>query len=117
MTFQTSGQSTDARTWAIIVWALYLAGMVVGITVLVGLVLAYVKRGELAGTPFESHMTYAIRTFWIGLIGFVVGLVLMIVLIGFVVLFAVAIWVIYRSVRGIVLAIDSRPIPNATGWL
>ena len=117
MTLQTSGQSTDARTWAIIVWGLYLAGMVVGITVLVGLVLAYVKRGELAGTPFESHMTYAIRTFWIGLIGFVVGLVLMIVLIGFVVLFAVAIWVIYRSVRGIVLAIDSRPIPNATGWL
>ena len=117
MTLQASGQGTDARTWTIIVWACYLAGLVVGITALVGLVLAYVKRGELAGTPFESHMTYAIRTFWIGVLGCVVGLVLMIVLVGFVVLFAVAIWVIYRSVRGLVLAIDSKPIPNATGWM
>ena len=117
MSLQSSGQNTDARTWAIIVWALYLAGLVVGITVLVGLIMAYVKRGELAGTPFESHMTYAIRTFWIGLLGGIIGMVLMIVLIGFLVLFAVGIWVIYRSVRGLILAIDSRPIPNAAGWM
>ncbi len=117
MMMQTTGQGTEPKTWAIIVWALYLAGLVVGITALVGVILAYVKRGELAGTPYQSHMTYAIRTFWISLIGAIVGMVLAFVLIGFLVLLAVGVWFIYRSVRGLVLAIDDRPIPNPEGWL
>ena len=76
MSLPTSGQTTDPKIWAIAVWGLYLAGLVSGITALIGLILAYVKRGELAGTPYESHMTYAIRTFWIALLGVIVGTVL-----------------------------------------
>jgi uncharacterized membrane protein len=113
----TGGQGTDARTWAIAVWVLYLAGLVIGITALIGVILAYVKRGDVAGTPFESHMAYAIRTFWLGLLGAVIGVILTFVLIGFLVLLAVGIWVIYRSVRGLVLALDGRPIPDPLGWL
>ena len=112
----TGGQTTSPKTWAIIVWVLYLAGIVIGITALIGVILAYVKRAELAGTPFESHMTYAIRTFWISLIGAVIGLVLSLVLVGFHVLIAVGLWCLYRTIRGLVLALDSRPIPDPAGW-
>ena len=48
MSAPASGQPTDPKIWAIAVWGLYLAGLVSGITALVGLILAYVKRGELA---------------------------------------------------------------------
>jgi len=84
---------------------------------IVGLIIAYVKRNELAGTPFESHMTSAIRTFWISIIGGIVGLVLSIIGVGIIILVALAVWQIFRIIRGIVRAVDGRPIEDPTGWL
>ncbi len=84
---------------------------------LVGLIIAYVKRDELADTPFASHMTSAIRTFWISLIVGVVGLVLSIVGVGIVVLILLAVWQLFRIIRGIVRAIDRKPIDDPNGWL
>src|SRR5262245_45761275 len=117
MSIQTT-ESTDPRTWAIIVWGLYIASYFTAfITMIVGLIIAYVKRNELAGTPFESHMTSAIRTFWISVIGGIVGLVLSIIGVGIVILVALAVWQIFRIIRGIVRAVDGRPIEDPTGWL
>ena len=118
MSMQTTESSTDPRTWAMIVWGLYIASYFTAfITMIVGLIIAYVKRGELAGTPFESHMTSAIRTFWISLIGGIIGVVLLIVGIGFVILIALAVWQIFRVIRGMIHAVDGRPIEDPTGWL
>lgn len=118
MSLQQSGQGgADPRTWAIIVWVLYLASGITGISAIVGLIIAYVKRADLASTPYGSHMTYAIRTFWIGLIGVIVGGVLTFVLIGIVVLIAVGVWMLYRSIRGLIVALDGRAIDNPEGWL
>ena len=48
----------------LIVWGLYLASFFsLATTQIIGLIIAYVKRSDAAGTPFESHMIYAIRTF------------------------------------------------------
>lgn len=114
---QPDSRSPDSRTWALIVWGLYILGAVTGFLALVGVILAYVKRADLRGTPFESHMTSAIRTFWIALIGGIVGVVLMVVAIGFLVLLAVAVWVLFRAIRGFVYAMDGKPIANPAGWL
>ena len=117
MSMQTSGGGgTDPKTWAIIVWGLYLASGVTGVTIIVGVIIAYLKRPEFAGTPFESHMTYAIRTFWIGLIGSVISIILLFVLIGIPLLIAVGVWCIYRMIRGLICALDGRPIVNPEGW-
>jgi uncharacterized membrane protein len=117
MTLQTSNSSLDPRTWTIIIWGLYLGSFVTGISGIVGIVLAYMKRADLAGTPFETHVVSAIRTFWISLVAALIGLVLTIILIGPLVMIAVAVWFIFRSVRGLVLALDSKPIADPQGWL
>jgi len=117
MSLQSTSEGTSPKTWAIIVWALYLLSGLTGITAIVGLIIAYMKRGELAGTPFESHMTYAIRTFWLGVLGVVLGIILSFILIGFLVLILVAIWMIYRMVRGLVCALDGRAITNPQSYL
>lgn len=118
MSMQTTESSTDPKTWAMIVWGLYIASYFTAfITMIIGLVIAYVKRGELAGTPFESHMTSAIRTFWISLIAGIIGVVLSIVGIGFIILIALAVWQIFRVIRGMIRAVDGRPIEDPTGWL
>jgi len=117
MTLQPTNQGTDPKTWTIIVWALYLAGYLTAITLIVGVIIAYVKRKDLEATPFDSHMTYAIRTFWIGLIVGIVGALLSFLLIGIPILIALVVWQLYRIIRGLILAIDGRPIPNPDGWL
>lgn len=117
MSMQTTG-GTDARSWALIVWILYLVGWLSGhLTSVIGLIIAYVKRGDLAGTPYASHMTYAIRTFWIALVGGLIGVLLLIVLIGWLVLGAVGLWSLYRMIRGVVFALDGKPIPDPQTYL
>jgi uncharacterized membrane protein len=119
MSQQRSAMSgTTPQTWATIVWGLYIASYFTAwITGIVGLIIAYVKRGDLVGTPFESHMTSAIRTFWISLIVLIIGIVLCFVLIGFLVLGLLALWNLFRVIRGLIYAFDGKPIPDPTGWL
>ncbi|MGF1549628.1 MAG: DUF4870 family protein [Sphingomonadaceae bacterium] len=108
----TSGTNRPA-----IVAGLYLAGFIVGITVPVGLVLAYLWKAE-AGEPWErSHFSYQIRTFWIGLAWAIAGTLLTFILVGFVVLFALALWIIVRSLNSLLKASEHRPIPEPRSWL
>jgi uncharacterized membrane protein len=109
---------TSPQTWAIVVWGLYIASFfTVGLASIIGVIIAYVKRGELAGTPFESHMTSAIRTFWIGLIVGVIGFILTFLLIGIPILILLCVWQLFRTIRGLIRAIDNQPIADPTGWL
>ncbi|AXB75609.1 membrane protein [Novosphingobium sp. P6W] len=96
---------------------LYLASYITGITGIVGVVLAYVWRGEPKAQWEVSHYEYAIRTFWIFLVGMVLGFMLMVALIGFVILPLVSVLVIVRSVMSILKAQKQLPMPNPGSWL
>lgn len=96
---------------------LYLASFITGVTAVVGVILAYVWRGEAGQAPWaESHYAYLIRTFWIGLIGTVVGVILTMVLIGIFLLLATALLVIVRSVMSLLAAQKHEPMPNPDSW-
>ncbi len=105
------------HTYAWLVHGLYAASFVTGFTGVAGVVLAYVKRGEAAGTIYESHLTYAIRTFWIGLAMTAVSLVLCLLVIGVVLLAGVGVWFIVRVVRPMIALADGRPVANPTGFV
>ena len=90
----------NLRTVATVVYALQAAGFFVGITWIVAVIIDYVKRDDAAGTWLESHYRWQIRTFWFGLLWGVIGGILCLILVGFVVLAADAIWIIYRVVKG-----------------
>jgi uncharacterized membrane protein len=119
-------KDTSGRMWAIAVWALYLASyLTLAITPIIGLIIAYVKRGSLAGTPYASHMTSAIWTFWISLPIGIVGIALLIagyflflfVVLGGIILGLLTLWQLFRTFRGFARAADDEPIDNPTGWL
>jgi uncharacterized membrane protein len=93
MTDQLGYSTTEDRTMPAICYALYLLAFATGITAVIGLIIAYVQRST-AGPVMQSHYTFLIRTFWIGLllavVGGVVGGILMgigailtVILIGF----------------------------------
>jgi uncharacterized membrane protein len=100
-----------------LIYVLYLASVVVGLTIIVGVVIAYVNRGDARGTWVESHYTYQIRTFWIGLLYSFISFLLMFVVIGFLLIVVVAIWGIVRCVRGLQWAAEGKPVPDPQTWL
>jgi uncharacterized membrane protein len=100
-----------------LIYVLYLLSVLVGITVLIGLVMAYLNRGEAEGTWAESHYTYQIRTFWIGLLYSVISTVLVVIGIGFLLYIAVAIWAIVRCVRGLQWSAAGQPVPDPQTWV
>ncbi len=100
-----------------IISALYLSGFLLGITWIIGVVLAYVWKGEAKADWELSHYTYLIRTFWIGFIGTVVSIFLMIVLIGFLLWAAVAVLMVVRCVLSLINAQKQQPMPNPETWL
>jgi uncharacterized membrane protein len=83
-----------------VVYALQALSFLWGITLIVGVVINYVKRDDVKGTIYESHFDWQIRTFWWGLLWAVVGFITAFVLVGFAILFAAWVWAIYRVVKG-----------------
>jgi uncharacterized membrane protein len=97
------------RTLATIVYALQALGFFLGITWIIGVVIDYVKLDDVKGTWLESHFRWQIRTFWWGLLWAIVGTVLLLVLVGWLVLLAAGIWVIYRIVKGWLALSEGKP--------
>jgi uncharacterized membrane protein len=56
-------ESDRGRTVATVNYALYIAGFFTGVTALVGVLLAYLKRGSVSPLV-RSHLDWQIRIFW-----------------------------------------------------
>ena len=94
-----------------ICYILYAVSAFIGLTAIVAVIINYIKRDDTRGTIYESHFTWQIRTFWWSLLWAIVGMATMIIGVGFLVLVADAVWVIYRIVKGFLNWNDNRPMP------
>jgi uncharacterized membrane protein len=112
---QTDRWLEPGATNAQVIYILYLAGLVIGISGLVGIVLAYINRGK-SEAWVETHYTWLIRTFWIGVLYGLISAVLIVLVIGFFMLFAVAVWFIARCIIGLQAVGRGEPIRNPNGW-
>jgi uncharacterized membrane protein len=112
----SSPPTFSGRQLAFIVYVLYLVGYFNGFTKLIGVIIAHVQLGS--GDPVaDSHYQFQIRTFWIGLLYILVGVVLIVVLVGFVVLLWWFVWSLVRNIKGLLLLNDNKPVANPTSWL
>jgi uncharacterized membrane protein len=93
-----------------IIYGLYAASLVVGVTYFVAIILNYVKRDDVVGTIYESHFRWQMRTFWFSLLWFVIGLITVFIIVGFVVWIASGIWFIYRIVIGWLRLSEGKPM-------
>ena len=127
---ETTVATTEDRVLPAVVYGLYLLGLVNGLTILVGLVVAYINLDK-AGPRMRTHYDFQIRTFWIGLaiflsLGLLIGIsaVLSLVLIGipFLMLFlflwgAVGVWFAVRCIIGLVYVSQDQAHPRPNTWL
>ena len=107
-------QERSLRNIATAVYALQAAGFLFGITWLIAIIVDYVKRDDARGSWLESHFSWQIRTFWWGLLWGVIGAITTLIVVGFAILFADAIWIIYRIVKGWLSLAEGKPLPAKT---
>jgi uncharacterized membrane protein len=113
---ETAVNNPDSAGNVKIVYILYLAGVVFGITGIVGVVMAYINRSD-APEWLQSHYQFQIRTFWIGALFMFLGILLSMILIGYFILLFWVVWLIVRCVKGMKYLDQQQAHPNPTGWM
>lgn len=94
-------------------YALQAVSFFIGISSIVAVVLAYIKRDDARDTWLAPHFRWQIRTFWFGLLWGVLGALLSVVVVGFAILFADIVWLIYRIAKGWLALNDGKsPFPE-----
>jgi uncharacterized membrane protein len=98
------------------VYILYLVSLLVGLTSIVGVIMAYVN---LADAPewVRAHYRFQIRTFWIGLLYSVIGVVTVVLVVGVFWLMFVLVWWIVRCVKGMQAISRGVPYERPATWL
>ncbi|RAK60149.1 hypothetical protein DJ021_10205 [Phenylobacterium hankyongense] len=130
MTDRLGYGAVEDRTLPAVVYGLYLLGLTHGLTILIGLILAYANRSG-AGARMRTHYTFQIRTFWLSVGWFVVGMALIfwggifsLVLIGlpffalgWIICGAVWLWFLVRTVLGVIYLARDEPYPRPEAWI
>ena len=129
MSYEAGYPATEERAMPAVVYVLCLLGLFHGLTLIIGLIMAYVLRGN-SGPLNGSHYTYVIRTFWTSFLAMLVGGAIMLVsipftfiLIGIPFLWAGGmicllawLWAIVRTIVGLVRLAEGAPIAQPYGY-
>ena len=98
------------KNHATAVYALQALSFLLGITYFVAIIVNYVKLDDTRGTWIESHFRWQIRTFWFSLLWFALGGLLLIIVVGYLILIANCLLMIYRIVKGWLNLNDGKPM-------
>ena len=109
------GPAVPIRLYAVYMLIL-LAVPTLGASCLVAL-LAVMRRDTAADALESSHALYQKRTVLGAIAAAVVGAVLVVVNVGVIVLFAVAIWILARGAYGVLKLKSGQAVPKPRSWL
>ena len=108
---KTSEELASLKQVTMVIYALQALGFLTGgVTAIIAIVINYVKREDAAGTLYQSHFEWQMRTFWWGLLWGTIGMLLVVVVVGFAVLFAAWVWTVYRVVKGWLKLTEGKPV-------
>lgn len=99
-----------------VIYILYLVGILLPVMSIIGVVVAYVFRGE-ASSNMQSHYTFQIRTFWISLLLQLTVVLTWVMGIGWLILLIWLIWLLVRCIKGLRIVSKNLPYPNPKTWL
>ncbi|RKQ95152.1 DUF4870 family protein [Maricaulis maris] len=115
---EPNSQATDRddKLFAGLNYVLFLIGNIIGISSILAVIIAYSRR-ERAPRWLQSHYTYQIKSFWTAVLSIVVCTFM--ILTGVLSLFGATglaltwLWMLIRSVVGLIRLLDGRGHPDA----
>lgn len=110
------GKGLSMRNLTHLIYGLFALGLLsagfFGVATIAAIVLAYLKRGDAAGTVYANHFDWVIRTFWWGLLWIVLSGLATFIFIGWLTGLIALVWIVYRLIKGW-LALFSGQAPVA----
>jgi|TARA_R110001599_G_scaffold63592_1_gene177112 uncharacterized membrane protein len=103
-----STQDDEAKTHALIAYALMLTGLLTVVFWLVGGIWAMVKKSDTEGSRFADHYNNLISTFWWAIFWAVLGGILSLFFIGYIMLGILWLWALYRLIKGLAKLTSNR---------
>ncbi len=122
----TQTPADKLRTMIIVAYGCFIGGILlpaIGIEIpflaLIALVIVFIKRKEAAGTMYESHCVWVLRTF---VIGFVVSILAALIAqtgsaAAALLFIAVSVWAIYRLAKGALRLYEGKPVEMPKSWI
>ena len=123
--------SQDDRVFPIAVYILYLLGLLNGVTVLIGVIMAYALK-DRASELHRTHYVFQIRTFWIGLVVGVIGGVIaaagfpllwlfgvgaLLWILSGIIFAALWVWFLLRCVLGLIKLLQGEAYPRPRAFI
>lgn len=102
----------DVKKYTYAVYILQALSFVLPVTAVVGIIINYVKDEDVRGSWLDSHFEWQKKTFWYGLLWIVLGALTAFLLIGYAVMAAVIVWLIYRIAKGWIYLVDGKELYN-----
>lgn len=100
------------RNVVIIAYILHALGVLTaGVIAIVAVIVGHLKVNDTSSDFIRSHHRWLLRTFWWGLLWYVICGVLTLIFIGLIGYAILAIWWIYRIVRGLLAFAEGRTMP------
>ena len=104
-------QQAELKKYTYAVYILQALSFVTLVTAIIGVIINIIKRDDVRGSWLESHFRWQQATFWYGLLWTMLGVLSVWMLgIGYVVLAATTIWLIYRVARGWIYLVDGKEL-------
>lgn len=97
----------------ILIYILYLCGIIAPLLTIVGAVFAFANQNYKNKT-WQSHYIFAFRTFVFGLLGLFISILTTFIFIGPVIYILVFVWFVVRSILAVQYLLDNVPHPNPT---
>lgn len=104
--------SQAAITITNIIYILQAIAVFTAVPFFIAVILNYIKKNDVQGTLAESHFRWQIRTFWFSLLWGIIGGILVFVLVGYGILLANYLWMIYRIIKGWLNLNNNQPMYN-----
>lgn len=92
----------------LLVYILQLVGFLLPLIWIVAVIINYVKKSDFQYTWLINHNLWQIRTFWYGLLWYLVGTILLLIVIGYAILFLNTVWMLYRIIKGLLNFYDRK---------
>lgn len=112
----TTSRLDPKETYAKIIYVLYPLSLFLPLAAVVGVVMAYMSRSD-APEWIQVHYGFQIRTFWIGLLFFILAAITLPFLFGWALFLFYLVWLIGRCLNGFMAMNRKEAIGNPESWL
>lgn len=106
-------QGPNMRAITHVIYGLFALGLVsagfLALATVAAIVLAYLKRGDAAGTVYAPHFDWVLKTFWWGLLWLVLSALATHILVGWLTGLVALVWVLYRLIKGWLALFAGQP--------